>query len=904
MTFRITHIVVGLFFLVTFLVSKRSGAQCSLDLGNDTVMCAGPVTFDAGPGYHSYEWSTGSTDQAITVNSIGAYGLTVTEVGANIVYNGDFELGNIGFTSDYLYNAASLWNEGTFWVGNNAATVHPNFTGWDHTPAPGVNFLVCNGSSTFGDVIWEQVVNVTPGIDYIFSTWICSVHPSFPAQLRFFINNVPVGLQINAPGVTGQWIQFYELWNSGANTTVTISIINQTVASSGNDFGLDDIYFAPVVPCVDTVMVNPSDLAATINPTHIACKGESTGVADLVVTGGYPLYAYNWSNAAPSEDLNNVAAGTYQVTVTDAATCTTEATITLTEPAVDLQFSQEATAINCFGDANGAIDLTVFGGTLPYTYSWSNGSAQEDLNNIDGGLYTVTITDQEGCERIVPIDVFEPDELEVLLIGNNLSCHGDTDGSIQIIVAGGIADYLYNWSSGPTTAGIHNLPSGTYTVTVTDNNACIAIENVSLSEPSSVNLYASADQTICLGQSTDIVTGAFGGTPPYDYYWNPGGYGTSTINVKPEVSTQYCTYIEDANNCSSGTVCVTITVNPALDLEIELSEDSICRGDTILLHSSAEGGNGGPYLYELATGQSIEDNEYLVPEHSSKIIVIAYDGCGTPAARDTLNIYVKEQPNVSFMTNVIQGCPPLEVQFTNIYSEPEYSYSWDFDDSDYFNNSIEENPRYIFRNSGEYDITLEITNELGCKAKQTMNNLIDVWEKPIAAFTVDQQSATIANPVFNFQNLSTGAANYFWHFGTDSLMVEHPSEQRFPSPGEYLISLAAENIDGCRDTSYMLVHVEELQTVYVPNAIHPFSNYLGNRIFKPFGDHLMSEHYYLAIYSRWGELIFESTEYDNGWNGKSKGGTLVAPGSYVWILKYADLKGNLIQDTGNIHVIY
>ena len=155
-------------------------SQCTLNLGIDTVYCGNPFILNTGTNYESYEWQNGSTASTFTVNNTGTYSVEVATTGSNIVTNGDFELGNIGFICGYNY-ATNLWPEGTYWVGPNAVTVHSNFVGIDHTPAPGINFLVINGAALPGTNVWAQTINVTPNTDYKFSTWVCSVTPTSPA---------------------------------------------------------------------------------------------------------------------------------------------------------------------------------------------------------------------------------------------------------------------------------------------------------------------------------------------------------------------------------------------------------------------------------------------------------------------------------------------------------------------------------------------------------------------------------------------------------------------------------------------------------------------------------------------------------------------------------------------------
>jgi hypothetical protein len=161
------------------------------------------------------------------------------------------------------------------------------------------------------------------------------------------------------------------------------------------------------------------------------------------------------------------------VTVTDANGCTANAAATVTEPAAALAASAVATDVLCFGAATGTVDLTVTGGTGPYSYLWSNGATTEDLTGLVAGSYSVTVTDANGCTANAAATVTEPAQL-VATESHTPTCLGTPDGAIDLTVAGGTAPYSYLWSNGATTEDLTGLVAGLYSVTVTDANGCIA----------------------------------------------------------------------------------------------------------------------------------------------------------------------------------------------------------------------------------------------------------------------------------------------------------------------------------------------------------------------------------------------------------------------------------------------
>jgi large repetitive protein len=193
-------------------------------------------------------------------------------------------------------------------------------------------------------------------------------------------------------------------------------------------------------------------LSASVSGTDVLCFGNATGAADLTVNGGTAPYNYSWSNAATTEDLANLAAGTYTVTITDANGCSTTASVTITQPASGLTSSTTQTNVLCFGNSTGAADLTVSGGTAPYNYSWSNAATTEDLTGLAAGTYTVTITDANGCSTTASVTITQPASgLTAAISGTNVLCFGNATGAADLTVSGGTAPYNYNWSNSATT---------------------------------------------------------------------------------------------------------------------------------------------------------------------------------------------------------------------------------------------------------------------------------------------------------------------------------------------------------------------------------------------------------------------------------------------------------------------
>jgi hypothetical protein len=170
-------------------------------------------------------------------------------------------------------------------------------------------------------------------------------------------------------------------------------------------------------------VTQPDQLVANATATDVSCFGGSDGSIDLSVSGGVPPYTYAWSNAATTQDLSGLTAGSYTVTVTDANGATANAGATVGQP-TQLVANALASPVTVYGGSDGSVDLSVSGGTTPYSYAWSNGATTEDLTGVVAGSYTVTVTDAHGCTANAGATVTEPTQLVANTTHVDVTCFG------------------------------------------------------------------------------------------------------------------------------------------------------------------------------------------------------------------------------------------------------------------------------------------------------------------------------------------------------------------------------------------------------------------------------------------------------------------------------------------------
>jgi hypothetical protein len=225
--------------------------------------------------------------------------------------------------------------------------------------------------------------------------------------------------------------------------------------------------------------------------------------------------------------------------------------IVMVELLPGVNISGVSAPISCFGASDGHIDVTISGGSPGFTYLWSNGATSEDLSGLSIGTYSITVTDSNGCSSNTSFLVTGPDTLSLLAQGQDPTCYGASDGSINLIVDGGTPPYSFNWDNAPDIQNPINLSGGTYAVTVTDFNNCTAFTVITLASPPLIEINAVINQPNCEGGSTGsigiVITG---GNPGYSVLWNTGD--TTTL-IDGLAAGGYSVTVTDANNCVKST---------------------------------------------------------------------------------------------------------------------------------------------------------------------------------------------------------------------------------------------------------------------------------------------------------------------------------------------------------------
>ena len=298
----------------------------------------------------------------------------------------------------------------------------------------------------------------------------------------------------------------------------------------------------------EATISEPSAINASTSTTNVACSGGDNGAVQLSVNGGTAPYAYSWSTGATTQSISNLIAGNYTVTITDANNCSTTQSASVDQTGDLIVSVDQATNVSCNGDNDGVINISVAGGTAPYSYSWSNGATTEDLTGLVAGDYSGTITDSNGCSIIAEVTISEPGVLNGILSIDNITCSGMDNGQINLAVSGGTAPYNYNWSNGETTRNIMNQSAGVYIVTITDANNCVIQLTGEILETAELEIELQAIVNItCAGDNNGLIDiTVVGGTAPYTYNWSNGANSEDISNLSPG---SFQVTVSDANGC-------------------------------------------------------------------------------------------------------------------------------------------------------------------------------------------------------------------------------------------------------------------------------------------------------------------------------------------------------------------
>ena len=459
-----------------------------------------------------------------------------------------------------------------------------------------------------------------------------------------------------------------------------------------------------------TVTIGAANAPTIVSPaviTNVPCFGESKGSINIDVRGGTGSYSYKWSNNATTQDLSNIAAGSYSVTVTDLGnTATVTGNFTVTQPSAALAITGiTKTDAACFGQASGALNAAVTGGTAPLSYAWSgNLAAIANPTNVPAGNYTLTVTDANGCRAVSnPTAVGQPAAaLNATTSTLPAKCDGAATGSATITATGGTSPYTYKWATNQTTSQLSNIAPGIYGFTVTDAKNCIFSGSVTVTQEQSVRITSIDPVNFDQNQTNGAVNIAIsGGVAPYRYGWTgPANFAATTEDINNlGTAGEYCVTVTDNVGCTA-TMCADIVQR----LKVNLTVTEACFGQSTGGVSLQATGGVGPYTYKWSANNATTQNISNIAAGNYNVTVT-----------DSQNNTVTGNATVPALTEIKISRTITDVNFvggangaialTVTGGKPGYTYKWN-------NNSSAASLSGLV--VGEYCVT--VTDLVGCSA--------------------------------------------------------------------------------------------------------------------------------------------------------------------------------------------
>lgn len=668
-------------------------------------------------------------------------------------------------------------------------------------------------------------------------------------------------------------------------------------------------------PFMETYTITePSELILTVDSeTSISCFGANDGEILISVTGGTPNYTFNWTrNGAPfstDEDISNLTAGTYELTLSDANSCgPIIQSFTITEPNELTVSLVNQTNLACFGDNSGAIEINTTGGTptetspgvFEYTYAWTgpNGftSTAQNLTGLEGGTYNVTVTDANGCDDTLSVVLTQPDEIVISTTNTDILCFGDNDASITITnITGGSGSYTIAWSNLGQGMSQTNLSSGDYTITVTDSNNCTGSVTVTIPAPPIFTIDPVVNQISCFGANDGSITLNFqGGQAPIDFAWlddpNAGvernnlGPGTYTVNIVDAVP---CTITQTFIILEPAELSLSSNITNALDC------DDPNSGAINLLIT----GGTAPFTVNWSNGANTEDLDNI-PPGDYVVTVVDDNGCDATATYSV----VRPSPivvDVETETNVNCNSFTVNQSFTAQVSGgvPPYTLNWSSGTVTGANNET-------MTTTQNGLVILEAVDQLGCISSFTFDVDIPELSNPdfeISSTAFDTYGIYSQLDPIQFTNTTTGDfTNVSWNFGDGNFSNEENPLHTYASPGTYTVIQTVTFPGDCVYERVITLLIEKGYKLVMPTAFTPNDDGL-NDFFRPVFVGL--DNMELNIYDTWGSLIYSETGDDiQGWDGKIKG-ELVENGNYYYTFTAKTFFGSIVRENGPLTLI-
>jgi hypothetical protein len=594
---------------VTVYTTKTDESVAGANDGSATVYMTG------GTAPYTDVWSNGATGQTITGLAPGTYFVTSTD--ANGCVGTSSAIINPGSSANSCYYYIEMIDDyGDGWNGASMTVYVNTVLVGSYTLVNGY-YGIDSVSVSNGDIV--QLVYSSGSYPSEESYRILDPNGAIilsdgPSPTNGTVFNGPVFCSSN-PCATGITV-------TGTNETATnandgtatasmtggISPYSYSWSNGGNSSSISSLspgtYTVTITDgagCVETgsytVLAFGCNTTLSISQTPLTGLGFDDGSITAAMSGTAP-YTYTWSNGASTQTIQNLAPGTYSVTVTDANNCTETGQSTIQPYTCSISLSVVGTDETSQGANDGTATAQASGGSGTYYYIWSSGQTTSSISNLAPGNYTVTVTGSDSCVATGSVSVTGFGcNFTINVTAVNESSPGANDGSATV-VANGTSPYSYVWSNGQTTSSIGSLGTGSYGVTVTDAAACVATGTAVITSCNLTTAFSSTDETGSNYSDGTATVTVLGGISPYTYAWANGSVSDTRSNLAPG---WYVVTVYDAGNCQK---VDSVLINPYVCALVS-SMSYVPPTDSVTADGSASvvvTGGVSPYVYQWSNG--------------------------------------------------------------------------------------------------------------------------------------------------------------------------------------------------------------------------------------------------------------------------------------------------------------
>jgi gliding motility-associated-like protein len=824
--------------------------------------------------------------------------------------------------------------------GAGPVTITSNATGGNGT----VNYSWNNGAGNGSSVSVNPATTTTYTVT---ATDQCGKTATATATVT--VSPPPISsFTVSSPVCEGSASTITYTGNAGAGANFNWNFVGGTAVPGGNVPGPHTVTWSgsgnfPVSltvslgTCTSTVstqnvLVNPSPAAPQISSNSPFCEGQTLNLTSNTVPGA----TYVWSgpggfisaledpSVANSTLLNS---GTYSLYVVvsgcTSATSNVNVLINATPPAPVIASNSPI----CIGDDLSLTSDTYAG--VQYVWSGPSGftSAIEDPTILNAGLpnsgnYSLYLV-LNGCTSTVSSlsAVVSPIPTSDFALTPSV-CAGSEAFALYGGNAPAGAAYAWSFSGTPSVTGSGQGPvsflwpsAGSQTVSLTVSiGSCVSVQTT---QP--VNIIptltpdAGPDQTLCSGATIQVGDAAQQGVPGYTWLtangianpssgfspasWVNNGNSVQILTLVLEADTQGCVLRD--------TTLISVVPNPVFAIQQPGAQCLSGNSFTFSANGNILSNANYNWTFQNAQpGQSALANpagiEFSVPGTQQVILTVDQFGC---TGADTISILVNPSPQADFAYAPGQGCMPLSVNFTDQSISPSgaaLSYAWVFGNG---TSSSQASPSVVYADEGVYSVSLTVTDPIGCSSESTQNNIIQVYPPPVAGFSATPMTVYIDQPIVNVYDGSLGNVNQWSYSVSNGMQFNSPNFSiNFSDVGAYTITQTVSDGFGCSASAVLEINVMPISTLFVPNSFTPGNNDGINSVFRPVGTNLTD--YRLAIFNRWGELIFTSGNVEEGWDGMVRGSQKPAKGDvYVYKVDYTDHKGYPQLVLGHVSLI-